>query len=240
MNPLLETHSLEAAVLEENELTACRGFIRDENKTAVVFHMYDDHWYTVVDLDTTFTSLEAALHRFLALRASSTLKKATRRRRMWEVAQALGIPCSPRTMAKGGCPWDGRALHGRTLEAGEGIQDWWHEIGHFLIAPEEGHTLPGWGQGRVYDMSDGGPVIKGCGLEEYASATGIWCQHILGRDPIGAAQQAEHHGWAPGAWLQGCRDIKEPFFSRVASRLEAAGLLDPNATGISGLWRSHR
>lgn len=155
------------------------------------------------------------------------------RRRMWEVARKLQIPCSPHTRSKTGCPWDGSVLHGKVLSSFE-ESDWWHEIGHFLVAPEEGQKLPGWGQGMVYDGSDGGPVIsEDLAEEQHASAVGIWCQIHLGKDPEGGAVHSEYHSWHPSPenteshpWFLAHR-FPDVVKNRVSLRLEAAGFLHP-------------
>lgn len=154
------------------------------------------------------------------------------RRRMWEVARKLQIPCSPRTASRTGCPWDGSVLHGKVLTGFE-ESDWWHEIGHFLVAPEEGQRFPGWGQGRVYDGSDGGPILADPAEEQHASAIGIWCQVHLGRDPEGGAVHSEYHSWHKSpennqshAWFL-AHHFSDVLKSRVSLRLEAAGFSHP-------------
>jgi hypothetical protein len=118
--------------------------------------------------------------------------------------------------------------------------DWWHEIGHALIAHKRCWSLKGWGQGRVYDFSDGGPVdLDGGGNEPDASAIGIWCQHVLGHDVGGARAHAVHHGWnlpgePPGShavneltWADGLEVVDLATRERVTSHLHAAGFQAP-------------
>jgi hypothetical protein len=152
------------------------------------------------------------------------------RRRMWRVARAVGLPVSPRTFNGGTSPWDGDVLHGHVTARGEGDADWWHEIGHFLVAPEEGLRLRGWGQGMVYDGTDGGPELGNGGQEEDASAVGIWCQAVLGKDPEGAEVHARYHSWKRDerSWRGHLHKEMDPAIrDRVRDRLRAKGLQTP-------------
>jgi len=171
--------------------------------------------------------------------------------KVWEVASALGMPISPDTRVQTSgmeCPWDGKFLHGHRdhphSDAEGTTWDWWHEIGHWLVASEEGQKLPGFGQGMVYDLSDGGPRLKGCGYEEHASAIGIWLQHELGDDPEGARGHADHHSWSTelvdglydphqAHWHEGL-DVPVYVRHRVAGRLVAAGFTTPWSRGQPG------
>ncbi len=164
------------------------------------------------------------------------------RKRMWRIARAIGLPCSPRTFSERECPWDGKVLHGHVGGSSEGICDWWHEIGHFLVAPEQALGLRGWGQGTVYDGTDGGPEILDEADEPDASAVGIWCQHALGLDLDGARAHSEYHGWVSAknqnlygrklekSWQQHLSDMASPIRDRVEQRLSRAGLSTPWST----------
>lgn len=171
--------------------------------------------------------------------------------KVWEVASKLGMPISPDTKVQTigrECPWDGKFLHGHRDHPhsdAEGVtMDWWHEIGHWLVASKEGQKLPGFGQGMVYDLSDGGPRLKDCGYEEHASAIGIWLQHELGNDPEGARDHAGHHNWSTETvdglydphlahWHEGL-DVPLYVRHRVAGRLTAAGFTTPWSRGQPG------
>jgi hypothetical protein len=164
------------------------------------------------------------------------------RKRMWRTARAIGLPCSPRTFAEKECPWDGKVLHGHARISGQGICDWWHEIGHFLVAPEKALKLRGWGQGTVYDGTEGGPEILDEADEPDASAVGIWCQQVFGLDPEGARVHAEFHSWIASnspsmykgsrekSWQQHLADMLSPVRDRVEQRLSRAGLPTPWST----------
>lgn len=119
--------------------------------------------------------------------------------KIWQTASALGIRCSPHTLSSTGSPWDGEVLHGARLPMGEHERkecDWWHEIGHFLVAPLEGRRLVGWGQGDVYDGSPGGPVLADLAEEPHASLMGIWLHQFIGGERDAAKEHAWVHEWS--------------------------------------------
>lgn len=147
--------------------------------------------------------------------------------RLWAVAEALGIPVSKGTTARGECPWDGSVLHGKTSDDNEGICDWWHEIGHFLVAPEEGLSLKGWGSGAVYDCTPGGAVLPDAALEEDASAVGIWCQAMLGHDEATAREHAAYHSWEDSDWLHHLPFLEPTSRQRAYTRLTRGGFPTP-------------
>ena len=159
-------------------------------------------------------------------------------RRFWELVVALGIPHSRHTRPRETtCPWDGKVLHGISTDHDTFEFDLWHEVGHALVASDAGWKLAGWGQGMVYDGTDGGPLLDHCGVEEDASALGIWLQMFVGRDPEGALNHADCHSWLEvpcqdnpmrrACWYTHLEGMKLYLRRRITARLTRAGYANP-------------
>lgn len=185
---------------------------------------------------------------------TSTSTRAEQLAAVFEIATRLGLPNSPSTAAAGGegiphtdCPWDGVALHGKVFTTRSrvvecAIEDYWHELGHALVAPRRYWNLRGWGQGMVYDGNDGGPVYPDAGHEADASAVGIWLHGLY--DTREATRHAEYHSWGENdeTGTLGLSLLRHPFLElrryfqtgitpgvkrRVAARLRRIGLPSP-------------
>lgn len=126
------------------------------------------------------------------------------RRRVFGLFRALGLPVSAGKSIPEACrcPWFEGELRGWRVVYGAPrsrarvwVADLWHELGHALIAPVEGWSLPGWGLGPVYDGQPGGRRLRDGATEALASALGIWLHRAVGRDTPEVRRHIEHHDW---------------------------------------------